>query len=70
MTFPTANNPRFWWHICKTAQANATNQVLQKSHQANAPRQTRNDKTKHDRKEGRRHKTFIRVDEKSSSKKP
>jgi hypothetical protein len=30
-----------------------TSQVLQKSHQANAQRQTRNDNNKHDRKEGR-----------------
>ena len=49
----TDNNQRFWWHICKTAQAQRTSQVLQKSHQANAQRHCKMDRQQHDRKEAR-----------------
>ena len=47
------DSQRIWWHICETAQAQRQSQVLQKSHQANAQRQTKINRKQQDRKEGR-----------------
>jgi hypothetical protein len=47
------NSQRIWWHICKNAQAQRTSQFLQKSHQANAQRNSNMDRQQHDRKEAR-----------------
>ena len=46
------NNPRSWWHICIFAETQDQTKNA-KEPPANAPRQTRNDTNKNDRKEGR-----------------
>jgi len=44
---------RIWWHICRNAQAESISQVLQKSHQSNAPRQAKMDGHLYNRREAR-----------------
>lgn len=46
----TDNNQRFWWHICKTTQAQAKVKFCKKT-PSQCKRQSRNNNEENDRKE-------------------